>query len=109
GHRGPWPATDGVRDKSEGLAQPDSDSQGARPKLSKCIVTQACKDIRKLRHQKPPPAAQVQLATLRPPPPVVESRNSTTNYTADTLFAWMPMPSSHERLNFDDRFNGAER
>ncbi|CAB3387937.1 Hypothetical predicted protein, partial [Cloeon dipterum] len=78
---------------------------GARPKLSKCIVTQACKDIRKLRQQKPPPAAQVQLATLRPPPPVVESRNSTTNYTADTLFAWMPMPSSHERLNFDDRFN----
>ncbi|CAB3388030.1 Hypothetical predicted protein [Cloeon dipterum] len=76
----------------------------ATPSLSR-----ACKDIRKLRHQKPPPAAQVQLATLRPPPPVVESRNSTTNYTADTLFAWMPMPSSHERLNFDDRFNGAER
>ncbi|XP_065346648.1 centrosomin-like [Cloeon dipterum] len=57
GHRGPWHATDGVQDKSEGPAQPDSDSQFARPTFPKCIVTRACKDIRKLKQQQPTPAA----------------------------------------------------
>ncbi|XP_065341374.1 uncharacterized protein LOC135940431 [Cloeon dipterum] len=69
GHGGPWPAMDGVRDKSEGPAQPDSDSQFARPTSSKCVVTLACKDFRKLQQQQPPPAAKVQPPTQAHPRP----------------------------------------